>query len=128
MTGYRSAFIAGDPAIIEQYRRLRTNFGVAPQSFVNAAAVAAWSDDAYVESRRQIFMEKRLFMSFLINKGGLIQVRMQLLYLWLRVPGNQTPVELAEKLLSVGVVVSPGRYYALTSAGDSHIRLAMVLI
>ena len=127
MTGYRSAFIAGDPEIIEQYRRLRTNFGVAPQSFVNAAAVAAWSDDSHASARREIFREKkRLFIDFFTEQGWEFTGADASLYLWLKTPEGQSPVEMSEELLSVGVVVSPGCYYALTDAGDQHIRLAMV--
>ncbi len=52
MTGYRSGFVAGDPAIMKRLRTLRTNPGVVPSDFVNSAAVAAWSDDQHAEERR----------------------------------------------------------------------------
>src|SRR5262249_40080802 len=55
MTGYRSGFIAGDPEVIGWLREARANFGVASQSFIQQAAVAAWNDDAHVEERRKVF-------------------------------------------------------------------------
>ena len=52
MTGYRSGFVAGDPTLVHRLMTLRTNPGVVPTDFVNAAAVAAWSDDEHCEERR----------------------------------------------------------------------------
>ena len=49
MPGYRSGFVAGDPELVAALKRYRPNVGVAPQTFVQRAAVAAWSDDAHVD-------------------------------------------------------------------------------
>src|SRR5260370_34262630 len=59
MTGYRSGYIAGDANVIAALKRARPNFGVASQNFVQAAASAAWADDAHVAERRAIFGAKR---------------------------------------------------------------------
>ena len=42
MPGYRSGFVAGDPALIAALKRYRPNVGVAPQEFVQRASIAAW--------------------------------------------------------------------------------------
>jgi aspartate/methionine/tyrosine aminotransferase len=44
MPGYRSGFAAGDTELMAALRRYRPNVGVAPQTFIQRAAVAAWSD------------------------------------------------------------------------------------
>ena len=45
-------FVAGDPELIALLKRYRPNVGVAPQAFVQRAAVAAWGDEAHVEAVR----------------------------------------------------------------------------
>ncbi len=71
MTGYRSGFIAGEPDLIAQLREARANFGVAPQTMVQRAAVAAWSDDAHVEERRRVFADKRALILAHLRSLGL---------------------------------------------------------
>ncbi len=58
MTGYRSGFVAGDPDLVAQVRRMRSHPGVASPDFVTAAAVAAWNDDAHAAARREVFRRK----------------------------------------------------------------------
>ena len=127
MTGYRSGFVAGDPAVIARLRSLRANPGLVPQSFVNAAAEAAWSEDAHVEQRRGLFLEKkRIFLSFFDELGWEVFGRDATLYLWLRTPGGRDAREWALELLSHGIVVSPGPMFSTTGAGSGYVRLAMV--
>lgn len=58
MPGYRSGFVAGDPALIDTLKRHRPSVGVAPQRFVQLAAVAAWNDEAHVDAVRELYREK----------------------------------------------------------------------
>ena len=51
MTGYRSGAIVGDADAISALRGLRTMTGTVPAEFVQAAAVAAWSDDEHAAKR-----------------------------------------------------------------------------
>lgn len=132
MTGYRTGIVAGDPAVIARLHHLRTNPGLAPQDFVNAAATAAWSDDAHAEDRRAIFAGKRaILMDFLAERGIEVVASRAGFYLWLRVPpgfdGPQGPgVAYAHHLLSAGIVVNPGGAFALTGCADNYVRLALV--
>ncbi|HWT22206.1 MAG TPA: aminotransferase class I/II-fold pyridoxal phosphate-dependent enzyme, partial [Solirubrobacteraceae bacterium] len=59
MPGYRSGFVAGDPALVAALKRYRPNVGVAPPAFVQRAAVAAWGDEAHVEAVRARYRAKR---------------------------------------------------------------------
>src|SRR5947208_2423984 len=68
MTGYRSGYIAGDAQVITSLKRARPNFGVASPNFVQAAATAAWSDDAHVAERRAIFAAKRDRLAAFLTK------------------------------------------------------------
>lgn len=58
MPGYRSGFVAGDPDLIAALKAFRPSVGVAPQSVVQRAAVAAWGDEDHVEAVRGRYREK----------------------------------------------------------------------
>jgi acetylornithine aminotransferase len=55
MTGYRSGFVAGDPALIAALRKLRPSTGLTPQEFVQRASIAAWNDESHVEETRAAY-------------------------------------------------------------------------
>lgn len=122
MTGYRSAVIVGDARAISALRALRTSTGTASAEFVQAAAIAAWGDDEHVAERRRVFTAKRAVLRAAFERIGYPVVASNAgLYLWVEV-GDDAAV--AEKLLSAGVLVSPGR--AFGSGGEGYIRLALV--
>ncbi len=76
MPGYRSGFVAGDPALIAMLKRHRPSVGVAPQRFVQRAAVAAWNDERHVDEVRTRYREKLAILQpgldalGLVNAGG----------------------------------------------------------
>lgn len=127
MTGYRSGMIAGDPAWVKKFRELRTNPGLAPQDFVNAAAAAAWSDDAHAESRRVLFAEKRrILLDFLREAGFEVAGSEASFYLWVKAPPGHDGASYAGRLLELGILTNPGNFFAVTDAGDAWFRLALV--
>ena len=83
MTGYRSGAIVGDAEAIAALRDLRSSVGVASPEFVQAAAVAAWSDDAHAVERRGIFAAKRAVLRRFFEDAGLRGGRL---------PGRHLPV------------------------------------
>ncbi|CAN5867160.1 LL-diaminopimelate aminotransferase [soil metagenome] len=124
MTGYRSAMMAGDPALISALRKLRPSVGVASPSFVQDAAVAAWNDDRHVEIRQRIFGEKReLFLEFFERVGLEVVPTDAGFYLWIAVPGGDDDAY-AGKLMEKGIVVAPGR--AFGAGGEGYVRVALV--
>lgn len=124
MTGYRSGFIAGEPETIAIIREARANFGVASQSFVQHAAIAAWSDDAHVAERRGIFAAKRALLLAHLRKLGLVASGEGAFYLWVHVPAGETSESYAGKLAAQDIIVAPGPFFGPSGAG--FIRLAMV--
>jgi acetylornithine aminotransferase len=125
MTGYRSGFVAGDPDLVAQVKRMRSHPGVASPDFVTAAAVAAWSDDAHVAERRAIFRAKReRLVSFFREHGLSAQGSEATLYLWLAVPAGHTSASYASRLLDEAIVVSPGT--AFGAAGEGYVRVSLV--
>ena len=127
MTGYRSAMMAGDPALISALKKMRPSIGVATPTFVQDAATVAWNDDAHVERRRRVFGEKRkLFLGF-FERAGLDHLRTDAsLYLWVAVPEAfaRDDEAYALRLMEEGIVVAPGRSFG--PGGEGYIRVALV--
>jgi acetylornithine aminotransferase len=122
MTGYRSGAIVGDAEAIAALKKLRTATGTASPEFVQAAAIAAWSDDAHAAERREIFAAKRAVLRKAFADLGYATVASEAgLYLWVEV-GDDLAV--TERLLQDGVVVSPGRFFG--AGGEGYLRLALV--
>jgi succinyldiaminopimelate transaminase len=125
MTGYRSGFVAGDAALIAQYRRFRAGMGVAPTDPVQMAAEAAWDDDAHVAERRAIFAAKRaIFVERFAQLGLGVWPGPSTLFVWVQVPPGRRDADYAAELLERGILVSPGSFFG--PGQQSFVRLALV--
>ncbi len=122
MTGYRSGAIVGDAEAIAALKQLRETTGTASPDFVQAAAAAAWSDDAHAAERRAIFTAKRRILERAFIELGMEVVASRAgLYLWVRAGDD---IAVTDRLLEHGVVVSPGSFFG--QGGEGFIRLALV--
>jgi succinyldiaminopimelate transaminase len=122
MTGYRSGAMVGDARAIAALKEVRSSAGVASPEFVQAAAAAAWSDDAHAVERRALFAAKRARLRRPFDELGYEVVGSRAgIYLWVVVEDD---VALTERLLDAGVVVSPGRIFG--PGGEGYLRLALV--
>lgn len=122
MTGYRSAAIVGDAEGIAALKDLRTSTGTASPEFVQKAAITAWKDDDHVAERRAIFAAKRAILRTAFEDTGHEVVASKAgIYIWARVGDD---VAVAERLLTRGIVVSPGR--AFGAGGEGFVRLALI--
>jgi succinyldiaminopimelate transaminase len=125
MTGYRSGFAAGDPALIAALKALRPSVGTAPQEFVQRASVVAWGDEEHVAEARERYGRKRALLLEVLRRNGLrVAGSEATMYLWVSVPEGETSEGFAERLLEHGVLVTPGSY--LGAAGEGYVRLALV--
>ncbi|MGI8649148.1 MAG: succinyldiaminopimelate transaminase [Rubrobacter sp.] len=127
MTGYRSAMMAGDPELVAAIKKLRPSVGVAPASFVQDAATAAWLDDEHVKERNRIFTAKRKLFTDFFEEAGLRYLKTDAsFYLWVEVPqafgGDDEAFAL--RLMEEGIVIAPGRSFGAGGAG--YIRVALV--
>ena len=122
MTGYRSAVIVGDPEGISILKDLRTSTGTASPEFIQKAAITAWDDDEHTAERRTVFAAKRAILRTAFEDTGHAVVASRAgIYIWARVGDD---VAVADRLLTSGVVVSPGR--AFGPGGEGFIRLALI--
>jgi acetylornithine aminotransferase len=124
MPGYRSGFVAGDPAVIAALKRYRPNVGVAPPTFIQRAAVAAWRDEDHVRETRARYGAKRDALLPALRAAGMTPAGGDAsFFLWLAVDGDAEAFALA-LLRERGIVVAPGPYFG--PGGEGHVRVALV--
>jgi succinyldiaminopimelate transaminase len=126
MPGYRSGFAAGDPEVVAALKRYRPNVGVAPQTFIQRAAAAAWADEDHVAEVRERYRAKRdVLLPALLDAGLEPSGGDGSFFLWLRVPGGEDAEGFALRLLEErGIAIAPGPYFG--PGGEGHVRIALV--
>jgi N-succinyldiaminopimelate aminotransferase len=127
--GMRSGFVAGDANLIGKFLLYRTYHGSAMSLAVQAASVAAWSDEQHVEENRRLYAEKYDRVLPLVRAPLAAERPDGGFYIWLRTPNDDT--EFARRLhAQYNVLVLPGSYLARTvrgvNPGAKHVRIALV--
>jgi len=127
--GLRSGFVAGDPALIAAFKRVRDYGGAPPPLPLLAAATALWQDEEHVRANRALYEAKfDLADSILGNRFGYARPEGGF-YLWLDVGDGEAA---ALKLWrDAALRVIPGVYLARPGPGGrnpgaGYIRCALV--
>jgi succinyldiaminopimelate transaminase len=121
MPGYRSGFVAGDPAIVAALKKYRPNVGVAPLELVQRAAVAAWGDETHVAEVRERYRAKRDALLPTLEALGLRSAGGDAtFFLW--IDAGPDAEALAARWLEAGVVVAPGSFFG----APGYLRIALV--
>lgn len=127
--GLRSGFVAGDPALMSAFARLRSYGNAGTPLPILAAAAVLWSDDAHVVENRGLYRTKfdaaaRILgdqLGFYRPDGGF--------FLWLSVDDGEAA---AQRLwVEAALRVLPGAYLTVTddtgvNLGAPYIRVALV--
>lgn len=127
--GMRSGFVAGDAEILKSFLLYRTYHGCAMSPAVQAASIAAWSDESHVLENRVLYKQK-FDAVFPILKDVLdVDMPDAGFYLWPKTPLDDT--EFARLLYrDYNVLVLPGRFLAREASGSNpgsgFIRIALV--
>jgi succinyldiaminopimelate transaminase len=122
LAGYRFGFLAGDPKLVGDVLAVRKHLGMMVPTPVQAAAQAAFEDDAHVVEQRETYRVRRdVLWAALAASGFRIEQSQAGLYLWATrdEPCWDTVRWCAER----GVIVTPGDFYG--PAGARHIRVAL---
>lgn len=125
LAGVRAGFYAGDAEIVGFLREVRKHAGFMVPGPVQAAAVAAWGDQAHVDDLRATYRQ-RLEMGIELFAALGIEAAMPQggFYLWVAAPDGDAWALTRRLAETAGVIVSPGEFYGDAAAG--HVRLAVV--
>ena len=125
MAGVRAGFYTGDPELVGYLSEVRKHAGMMIPGPAQAAAVAAFNDDAHVDAQRAVYTSRlnrlqELFSAYdpdvALPGGGL--------YLWVASPDGDGWTLARRVAEEMGALVSPGEFYG--PAGAGHIRVAAV--
>lgn len=128
--GLRSGFVAGYAAILKDFLLYRTYHGCAMSPPVQAASLAAWSDEAHVEENRRQYREK--FAAVLPRLQDVLSVRVPdaAFYLWAQIPGGDDAAFVRALYHQQNVTLLPGSYLAREAGGVNpgagFVRIALV--
>ena len=122
LAGYRAAFVAGDSRLIDRLLTVRKHAGMMPPAPVQAAMIAALSDDEHVSAQKELYRARRsILRPALVDFGMRIDRSEAGLYLWgtKGVDAWQTIGELAD----LGILAGPGPFYG--EHFPHHVRLSL---
>lgn len=122
LAGYRAGFVAGDPDLVGALLEMRKHSGLIVPAPVQAAMVAALSDEEHVEIQRARYAARREALAAAVTAAGFtIEHSEAGLYLWLT---DGTPGwAVVDRLAELGILVAPGDFYG-PGAGN-HVRMAL---
>lgn len=124
MAGYRAGFVAGDPALVRRLVELRKHAGMILPAPVQAALVAAVTDDAHVAEVRDRYAARRAVLRPALEAWGLrVEGSEAGLYLW--ATRDEPCWETVSALAAQGILVAPGDFYG--AAGARHVRVAFTV-
>ncbi len=122
MAGYRAAFVVGDAQLISQILEIRKHAGMMVSLPVQAAMIAALSDDKHVQEQRARYNARKSSLVPALQAAGFtIDFSHAGLYLW--ATRNEDCWLTVAWLAEHGILATPGIFYG--ADGASHIRIAM---
>ncbi len=128
MTGYRIGFAVGNSKAISGLKKVKSQIDSGPPKFVQHAARVALQGYAGQDPPKEVREISRtyedrlgLFVRGLGELGMQAEMPKGTFYLWQRVPG--TSEDFTEKLLDMGIMVSPGS--AFGDGGEGYVRWSL---
>lgn len=122
LAGYRAAFLAGDGELVQQLLTVRKHAGLMVPAPVQAAMIAALSDDEHVAEQKERYRRRRAVLRAALESAGFtVSASEAGLYLWVTRGDDawQTIAELAD----LGILVGSGTFYGEDSA--RYVRFAI---
>jgi len=128
MTGWRIGWVAGNPEVVEHFRRLKTNLDSGMFDALQLAGVAALMQArAFPAEMSELYRRRRDLMIDALARIGLPATPPQATpYIWVRVPDGFTSETFTELVLAeAGVVVSPGPSFG--PSGEGYVRVSLTV-
>lgn len=122
LAGYRAGFVAGDPHLVDELLEVRRHAGLIVPAPVQAAMVAALTDEEHVSAQRERYAARRKLLRGALNGSGFtVEHSGAGLYLW-ATRGGDCWAEV-DWFAQRGVLVAPGSFYG--PDGQRHVRVAL---
>jgi succinyldiaminopimelate transaminase len=119
--GYRGAFLAGDPVVIKELLGIRKHLGMMVPAPVQAAMIAALTDQDHVAVQRERYARRREALRTAFEGAGFrIEHSEASLYLW--ATRDESCWDTVGDLSKHGILVAPGDFYG--PAGERFVRVA----
>jgi succinyldiaminopimelate transaminase len=122
LAGYRFGLLAGDLAVIARLLEVRKHAGMIVPAPVQAAAAAAFADDAHVLEQRERYAARRTLLRSALETAGFgLEHSEAGLYLW--ASRGEDCWATVDWFAECGIVVAPGEFYG--PAGARSVRVAL---
>ena len=124
LAGYRAGFVTGDPALMKELLLVGRQAGMIVPAPVQAAMIAALSDDAHAAEQKDRYAARRAVLAAGLTAAGFrIEHSEAGLYLWATRPGLDCWAACELLATECGILVGPGSMYG--PEGDAYIRVAL---
>jgi succinyldiaminopimelate transaminase len=124
LAGYRAGFVTGDPALMKDLLLVGRQAGMIVPDPVQAAMVAALSDDAHAAEQKARYAARRAILAEGLTTAGFrIEHSEAGLYLWATRPGLDCWAACELLATECGMLVGPGSMYG--PEGNAYIRVAL---
>jgi succinyldiaminopimelate transaminase len=125
LAGVRAGFYAGDAELVRYLSEIRKHSGFMVPGPVQAAAIAAWSDQAHVDIQRERYRRRLERMAEILDAIG-VDAPMPSggFYLWAPAPDGDAWALVRQLAEEGGALVSPGEFYG--ADGEGFVRVAVV--
>jgi succinyldiaminopimelate transaminase len=122
LAGYRAAFLAGDPVLVERLLTARKHLGLMLPGPVQSAMAAALEDDAHVAAQKELYRARRALLKPALEAAGFRIDRSEAgLYLW--ATEGRDAWETLGRLADLGILAGPGVFYG--AGFPEHVRLSL---
>jgi succinyldiaminopimelate transaminase len=122
LAGYRAAFVAGDPVLVQRLLAVRKHAGLMMPWPVQRAMIAALDDDAHVAEQKERYRRRREVLAPALREAGfVIDHSVAGLYLW--ATADEPALQSVDRLARAGILVAPGTFYG--AGGARHVRVAL---
>jgi succinyldiaminopimelate transaminase len=124
LAGYRAGFVTGDPALMKDLLLVGRQAGMIVPGPVQAAMVAALSDNAHAVEQKARYAARRAILAEGLTAAGFrIEHSEAGLYLWATRPGLDCWAACELLATQCGLLVGPGSMYG--PEGNAYIRVAL---
>ena len=128
MAGWRSGALVGNPEVVSELYRLKTNVDSGHFLPVSDASIEALTgDQSWIRARNEIYRQRRdVVLSFLHEMGLAADRPRATIYIWSPIPEGLSSADFVRSALDeTGVSMTPGTVFGLN--GEGYVRISLTV-